>query len=479
MIPEEEIPLLARAAGHLDRTALADPAGEYTYGRLLEASARVAAALLGREHDLAGSRVAFLVEPSFGWTTVLWGVWRAGGIAVPLALSHPRPELEYAIDDAQASILLASPPLVERLRPLTAGWGTRLVRLDQALGSEKTTLPQVAPDRRAMIIYTSGTTGRPKGVVTTHRQIQAQITTLIRAWAWTSEDRILGVLPLHHVHGIVNVLLCALWAGAVCEIWPKFEAEAVWRRFVQGGLTLFMAVPTIYARLIEAFAGFPPDLREQAARSAARLRLMVSGSAALPPRILEEWRRITGHVLLERYGMTEIGMALSNPLEGERVPGSVGCPLPGVAVRLADENGPTAGPGEIQVKGPGVFLEYWRRPEETAACFTRDGWFRTGDAAVREGDRYRILGRQSVDIIKTGGEKVSALEIEAALLEHPRIKECAVVGLPDPEWGQRVAAAVVLKDEGGLDLDNLRAWAKERLAPYKVPARLLVLAALP
>jgi malonyl-CoA/methylmalonyl-CoA synthetase len=192
--------------------------------------------------------------------------------------------------------------------------------------------------------------------------------------------------------------------------------------------------------------------------------------------VLERWEEITGHRLLERYGMTEIGMALSNPLRGERLAGRVGAPLPGVEVRLVDETGHSAdgGPGEIQVKGPTVFREYWRRPEETRASFTPDGWFRTGDVAVRdEAGSYRILGRSSVDIVKTGGEKVSALEVEEVLREHPAVADCAVVGVPDAEWGERLSAAVVpASNEPQLTLEELRVWARARLAPWKVPRSL-------
>jgi malonyl-CoA/methylmalonyl-CoA synthetase len=208
---------------------------------------------------------------------------------------------------------------------------------------------------------------------------------------------------------------------------------------------------------------------------------MVSGSAALPVNTLQHWKEISGHTLLERYGMTEIGMALSNPLHGERVPGSVGSPLPSVEVQLVGENGkPVASgtPGEIEVRGPSVFAEYWGRPDATRDAF-RDGWFRTGDTAVVENGIYRILGRTSIDILKTGGHKVSALEIEEALREHPAIAECAVVGVPDPEWGERIAAAVVLNDGAALDLPSLRAWTRELLAAHKLPSRLLVLDLLP
>ena len=478
---EGYIPLISRARSFRDRTAIVDSEGGSTYGRLLEASACVASSLLGRADDLGQARVAFLAPPGFGYAAAMWGIWRAGGVAVPLALQHPRPELEYAVDDSAASFLVCPPDYEERLGPIATFRGLPLIPLPEALEARPVSLPDVLASRRAMMVYTSGTTSRPKGVVTTHEQIAAQIETLVSAWGWTSEDRILHTLPLHHLHGILNILSCALWSGAVCEIFPKFDARAVWERFVQGGLTLFMAVPTIYVKLISAWESFTPAQQREASAAAARLRLMVSGSAALPVSVLSKWKAITGHVLLERYGMTEIGMALSNPLEGERVPGSVGRPLPWVEVRLVDESGalvPPGTPGEIQVRGPGVFLEYWRRPEATAEAF-RDGWFKTGDVAVVEDEVYRILGRESVDIIKTGGYKVSALEIEEVLRTHPMIEECAVVGLPDPEWGERVGAAVVLKEKGGLDLEALRLWAKERLASYKVPSLVLTLEDLP
>jgi malonyl-CoA/methylmalonyl-CoA synthetase len=332
-----------------------------------------------------------------------------------------------------------------------------------------------------MIVYTSGTTSRPKGVVFTHQTIQAQIESLVEAWEWRPDDKILLTLPLHHVHGIINVLGCALWSGARCEMLPGFDADDVWGRIEGSDLTLFMAVPTIYAKLIAAWEKLSPDSQRSLSQACAGLRLMVSGSAALPIPMFERWQEITGHTLLERYGMTEIGMALSNPLHGQRLPGHVGMPLPGVEVRRVDEAGqavPEEEPAEIEVRGPGVFLEYWRQPAATRAAF-RDDWFRTGDVAVVEQGSYRILGRRSVDIIKTGGYKVSALEIEAVLREHPSISDCAVVGLADPEWGQRVGAAVVLRAGTELSLEELRTWAKERLAAYKVPSRLLKLEALP
>ena len=264
----------------------------------------------------------------------MWGIWRAGGIAVPLSPFHRPPELEYVLQDTSPAAVISQPEFADLLQPLAEKSGLRFGLAADALNCLPSPLPVVSQDRRAMILYTSGTTGRPKGVVTTHANIAAQIKSLVQAWGWTRSDRILNVLPMHHVHGIVNILSCAMWVGGVCEIFPRFDAGKVWERIVQGGLTLFMAVPTIYIKLIDAWEKASHADRIQMSEGCRRLRLMVSGSAALPVSTLEKWKEISGHVLLERYGMTEIGMGLSNPLHGQRVPGSVGVPLPGVEARL-------------------------------------------------------------------------------------------------------------------------------------------------
>jgi malonyl-CoA/methylmalonyl-CoA synthetase len=476
-----DLALFARAEAHRKRTAIVASEGVFTYRQLLEASAKVAARLLDGAGDLREQRVAYLIPSGFEHVAIQWGIWRAGGMAVPLCVSHPRPEIEYAIADAEASILIAHPDFETLLRPIAAARGLRFLLAAQVLDATATALPKIHMQRRAMILYTSGTTGKPKGVVTTHQNIQAQVTALVSAWEWTPEDHILHVLPLHHVHGIINALTCALWAGAKCEMLRKFDAEEVWARFIKRGLTLFMAVPTIYIKLIAAWEAASPERQRAMSGACSQMRLMVSGSAALPVGVLEQWKRISGHVLLERYGMTEIGMALSNPLHGQRLPGCVGAPLPDVQVRLVDEDGNLAAPGtpgEIQVKGPNVFLEYWRRPEATQKAF-HEGWFRTGDIAVSENDRYRILGRRSTDIIKTGGYKVSALEIEEVLRTHPDMVDCAVVGVADAEWGERVCAALRLNDGRDLTLASLRQWARERLAAYKIPTRIRIVADLP
>ncbi|MFQ5690103.1 MAG: acyl-CoA synthetase [Gemmatimonadota bacterium] len=547
MSPGSGIPIVDAAARHARRLAIADEAGEHTYAGLRDGSSALAASLLAdaasrpasHRADLGEARVAFMVPPGVGYATALWAIWRAGGIAVPLCTFHPTPELEYVLEDADGSVLLGHPSLEAVLRPLARARGLRYVSLEEVdrteavsgsagpsdqpmpedppdtMPAEDVALPRIDPARRALILYTSGTTSRPKGVVMTHAALAAQVESLVEAWGWTAGDRILHTLPLHHTHGIVNALLCALQVGATCEMMPRFEAEAVWNRFVRGvegphlaPITLFMAVPTVYVKLIAAWDAAPPARREAFCAAARSLRLMVSGSAALPVRVFERWREIGGRPLLERYGMTEIGMGLSNPLKGERRPGTVGRPLPGVRVRLVDESGaPIAEEGvagEIEVRGPGLFLEYWRRPEATRRAF-HDGWFRTGDVALVEDGYYRILGRRSVDIIKTGGYKVSALEIEEALREHPEVADCAVVGAEDSEWGERVCAVLVPAEglatpgaaggprpdrtvrespaaglPGAASLpDRVDAWARERLAPYKVPRRWLVRDELP
>jgi malonyl-CoA/methylmalonyl-CoA synthetase len=474
------LPLITRAQSHSERIAIVTPEQRFSYQDLLDRSAQIATALLKGMGDLAQQRVAFLLPSGFDYVATQWGIWRAGGIAVPLCMVHPRPELEYVINQSGASVLLADDKYADRLLPIAQAHQQRFL-LTSEVSTAIAPLPVIELDRRALILYTSGTTGKPKGVVTTHANIQAQVTSLITAWEWQPEDRILHLLPLHHIHGIINVLTCALWAGAECHMLPKFDAETVWGRISDRDLTLFMAVPTIYAKLITAWSKASKE--EQVGRSLGcqQMRLMVSGSAALPVQVLETWQQISGHVLLERYGMTEIGMALSNPLQGERLAGSVGQPLPGVAVRLVDEAGvPVAAdsPGEIQVQGPGVFSEYWQNPEATAQAFFAQ-WFRTGDMAIEAQGTYRILGRMSVDIIKTGGYKVSALEIEEVLRRHPEIQDCSVVGVADDEWGERVCAALVITEGNSLTLADFRAWAKEKLATYKVPTKILILKTLP
>ena len=475
-----ELPLISRARVHASRIAYQDAQSSTTYAELLSRSAQIASGLLGARADLAEARVALLVAPGALYTAAQWGIWRAGGIKLPICLSATEAEWEYALSDAEVSTVLADAANAPRIAGLCSRMGIAL-RVAEEPAADAKAMPEIGLERRAMILHTSGTTSKPKGVVTTHDNIAAQIKSLVQAWEWTEQDRIPMFLPLHHIHGIINILGCAQWSGACVEAFGRFDLERVLSRVSAQAYTLFMAVPTIYVKLISALQQADEAQRESVVAGFRAMRLMVSGSAALPASVHEAWTRLTGQELLERYGMTEIGMALSNLYRGERRPGAVGAPLPGVEVRLKAENGPVIEgedePGEIQVRGPGVFAAYWNRPQASAESF-EEGWFRSGDMAVRERGYYRIMGRLSVDILKSGGYKLSALEIEAVLLEHPQIAECAVIGLPDDTWGEAVTAVVVLR-AGRLELPALREWCRDRLSVYKIPQRLKVVEALP
>ncbi len=477
-----DLPFLSRARSHSDHIAFRTATASHTYQDILDRSALIASTLLTEVDDLKEDRVAVLVTPGFDYTSAQWGIWRAGGIKVPICLSATESEWEYALSDSQASTVITDVANMAKIAPLCARLGLRLVNVNDCGGVTLKPLPEIDVHRRAMILYTSGTTSKPKGVVTTHHNIQAQIESLVEAWEWRSSDRIPMFLPLHHIHGIINITGCALWAGAMIEPFARFDLPAILDRVRADAYTLFMAVPTIYVKLIQALEVASDEDRSAVVAGFGKMRLMVSGSAALPASVHVQWTALTGQQLLERYGMTEIGMAISNLYKGERRPGSVGAALPGIEVRLKAESGAIITgedePGEIQVRGPGVFAAYWNRPEVSTESFD-EGWFRTGDMAVLERGYYRIMGRLSVDIIKSGGYKLSALEIEATLLEHPQIVECAIVGLPDDTWGEAVSAAVVLRDQGSLDLAALREWCKERLSVYKIPQRLLVVNELP
>jgi malonyl-CoA/methylmalonyl-CoA synthetase len=398
--------------------------------------------------------IGILAPSSLEFVAALRGIWGAGAIAVPLNPNHPLAELEYIVEDSGLEEFYFHESCAELASSLKAH-GIKIARgKGEATGNPE-------PEDAALMIYTSGTTSRPKGVISTYGSLYAQVASLTEAWNWSQSDRTLCVLPLHHVHGLVNIITCGMQAGAEIELADKFDAALVWERIASGKINVFMAVPTIYVKLLEHWEKSPE--KEKWSAAAKKMRLMVSGSAALPAPLSDRWFAATGHRLLERYGMTEIGMALSNPLEGERRVGTVGKPLPGVRVRLVE--------GEIQVKGETVFREYWEREVD---CFTKDGWFRTGDIAeLDEKGYYKILGRASQDILKSGGYKISALEIESALLEHPAVNEVAVVGVPCEMYGEKVAAVYVGEDA------DLAAWLKGRLSSYKVPTVWKLVESLP
>lgn len=450
--------------------AISDPSGEFTYQQLIDASNLWAYRFLLGATDLQGERVAFMVQPGFHYVAVQWGIWKAGGVAVPLCVTYPIASLQYVLEDTGASQVVIDTDFQEVLLPFVQASQLAYHLVHEETKPQEINLPEVSSDRAAMILYTSGTTSLPKGVVTTHSNIDFQISCLVQAWEWQSTDRTLCILPLHHIHGIINVIGCSLSVGAVCEFLPKFNAAEVFNRLLSGELTVFMAVPTIYFKLISHWDTLSAADQHVIFDMLRKFRLMVSGSAALPVSVMEKWHIISGHWLLERYGMTEIAMAISNPFHGERRPGHVGLPLPGVSVRLMGDTDIIKGelePGEIQIKGPNVFQSYWNKPTATQETFTEDAWFKTGDVAHLDGGYYKILGRSSVDIIKSGGYKLSALEIEEVLRIHPDIEDCGVVGLPDDEWGEVVAAVLVLKNT--LTKDEINAWLRERLPGYKVP----------
>jgi len=472
--------IISSAFLYATRTAIVEAEKTFSYQQLLDHSASFAAALLNGKSDLQEERVAFMVDPGFDYVKVQWAIWRAGGIAVPLCLTHPLPSLQYVLEDTEASIMVVSPGYEGLLKEYASSNKIRLIVLGSETLNSNVVLPNVDAARAALILYTSGTTNKPKGVVLTHANLEAQMENLVQAWEWTENDHTLCVLPLHHVHGIVNVVGCSLFSGAVCEFIPSFSAQKIFGLFLEGKINVFMAVPTIYYKFITYWEGLSQNEQQRLHDAMEKFRLMVCGSAALPVSTMEKWEKISGHVLLERYGMTEIGMAISNPYRAQRRAGHVGIALPNVEVRLVDEKFEDIAPGEqgeILVRGGNVFREYWRKPAETEKEFTADGWFKTGDVAIVDDGYYRIVGRSSVDIIKSGGYKISALEIEEVLREHSLIKDCAVAGIPDDEWGELVVAAVEAVD--GFDPIAVNAWIRERMPAYKTPKRYLVVETLP
>ncbi|KAI5619758.1 acyl-CoA synthetase family member 3, mitochondrial, partial [Silurus asotus] len=515
---EKVMPIFSKALAYEDKVAIIDESRSHSYSCLYHSSRGLAAqiqqALTCHSGDLQGKRVSFLCANDASYTVAQWATWMCGATAVPLYRKHPASELEYVISDSQSSLVLAGEPYFVTMETSAQKLGLPCLRLPPtaSLDALHTSEPHCQFDeeaisdwaeRPAMIIYTSGTTGRPKGVLHTHSSLQAMVQALVNEWAWSKDDVILHTLPLHHVHGIVNKLMCPLWVGATCIMLPDFSPQKVWERLLSSQsplVSVFMAVPTIYSKLIQYYEQhFTHPHVQDFIRAVCkeRIRLMVSGSAALPRPVLERWKEITGHVLLERYGMTEIGMALSNPLNGPRVPGAVGSPLPGVEVRIVMTNksntsiavgnskhtrvkpGLEGREGELQVRGSCVFQEYWNKPQQTEENFTPDGWFKTGDTAIYKDGVYWIMGRTSVDIIKSGGYKISALDVERHLLAHPDIDDVAVIGAPDSTWGQKVVAVVQMKDGKMIDLSELKAWAREHMAPYTIPTGLIVVEDMP
>ena len=464
------------------KVALVEGDKSHTYSEVNQRIDKFASGLLGGKEDLQEERIAFFLPASLDYVTTMHGVWRAGGIAVPLNVASAVPELEHYLSCASVTRMVSTGKYLTSLQSLCESMAITLISVEDLLVNELTKLPAISPERRGMMLFTSGTTNKPKGVVSTHKTIRAQITTLIEAWAWTEEDVIPLLLPLHHIHGIINILCCGLWAGATVHLFAKFDIPKIMEQVVAGTYNVFMAVPTIYVKLIQYFETIEDAEVKIICDGFRPMRLNISGSAACPVKLFNQWKELTGQILLERYGMTEIGMGISNPYDGERRAGAVGKPLPGVEAALFDEEHNMITdeeiPGEIRIKGDNVFLEYWDNPIATEESF-RDGWFCTGDVAVVEDGYYRIMGRSSIDIIKSGGYKLSVLEIEGTLLLHENITEVAVIGVEDETWGESVMAFIALREGANMEYADLKSWCEGKMSSYKIPKAIRIIDALP
>ncbi|HYU34726.1 MAG TPA: AMP-binding protein [Thermoanaerobaculia bacterium] len=430
----------------------------------LFAEARRIAAGLAARGVRQGDRVAFFLGNRPEFVTALLALFHLGAALVPINLAYRRREIAHMLGDAEPRLLLterAQLPVLDELEAEEKGEIGIVLAEDLAGWPEDPAFvpARIDGDDLAMLLYTSGTTGRSKGAMISHDNVLATVTGLLAAWAWEADDVLLLTLPLFHTHGLVVGLCCALAAGATVQLRPRFAAAAVAAELAGGEATLFFGVPTMYVRLVEELrrGGDPGSLR--------RMRLFCSGSAPLAPETFAAFRELTGHAILERYGMTETGMNLSNPYAGDRIPGTVGTPLPGVSAWIDDG-------GELLVRGSNVFSGYWRAPEKTAESFVQDGlgrrWFRTGDLAVRDPETgtYTLLGRRH-ELILSGGFNVYPREIEEVLASFPGVREAAVVGRPHPEWGEVPMAFLVV--DSPVDEAGLIAFCKARIAGFKVP----------
>jgi malonyl-CoA/methylmalonyl-CoA synthetase len=460
----------ALADGPRERVALRFGERSLTYGELAGAAGALAARLGGP------GRVAVWATPELETAVAVTGTLLAGAAAVPLNPKSGEKELAHILSDSAPSLLLAAPGA--ELPPVLG----HLERLDvDACAAGAAPEEQAADGDPALIVYTSGTTGPPKGAVIPRRALAATLDALADAWQWTEADVLVQGLPLFHVHGLVLGILGPLRRGGSVRHLGRFSTEGVARELA-GGATMLFGVPTMYHRIAEALPDDP-----ELAKALGGARLLVSGSAALPVHDHERIAAATGRRVIERYGMTETLMNTSVRADGEARAGTVGVPLPGVELRLVEEDGTQIAAydgesvGEIQVRGPNLFTEYLNRPDATAAAFTADGWFRTGDMAVREPDGYvRIVGRKATDLIKSGGYKIGAGEIENALLEHPGVREAAVTGEPDADLGERIVAWIVPADaQAPPAAEELADHVARRLAPHKRPRVVRYLDALP
>ena len=478
---------------HAEKTAIEfrKPHGveNISYGQL-ERSVQDTMAYLQSLGVQPGDRVALQLPKCFPFIYLHLAIMRLGAITLPLNPAYPIRELSYFLNDSEASLFFADASTEADLSPVLAELPAlaKTIYLDSSssshfasllsdVGTDTANLPALPanPDATALMIYTSGTTGRPKGAQITHGNLTANIDGLHSAWGWREDDVLLHVLPIFHVHGLVVALHGALHAAATAVLLPKFETQSALNTLVEKRCTVFMAVPTIHKRLVAAPNAAAYDL--------SHMRLLTSGSDRLPDDIFIKFQETFGHTLLERYGMTETGMNLSNPLHAERRVGSVGFPLPGVEARIVhpktEEVLPDGQVGEVQIRGPHVFKGYWRMPQKTAEAFTEDGWLRTGDMGLRSPDGYFTLKGRAKDLIISGGLNVYPPEVELVLADHPAVAASAVIGCPDEEWGERVTAVIVPKSGQTASGEEIIDYCRQHLAKYKAPKKVVEVESLP
>ena len=466
-----------------DRLALEAPGGaRLTYGALVEETGRMANALaaLGVR---PGDRVAVQVEKSTRNLILYLASLRLGAVYLPLNTAYTLAELDYFIGDAEPALVVCDPAARAGVEALAAKVGAKTATLDPAGEGSLADLARGQPaefatadlagDALAAIVYTSGTTGRSKGAMLSHDNLASNVRTLVQAWRFTPDDVLIHALPIYHVHGLFVATNVLLMAGGTMLFLPGFDADAILGLMPRA--TALMGVPTFYTRLLKT-----PGLTREAA---AGMRLFVSGSAPLLAETHREWEDRTGHAILERYGMTETGMNVSNPYDGERRPGTVGFPLPGVEIRIVDPETSAALPageiGMIEVRGPNVFSGYWRMPEKTAQEFRPDGFFITGDLGVIDKDGYVCIVGRGKDLIITGGLNVYPIEVEALIDALPGVVESAVVGLPHEDFGEAVTAVVATGGKSAPSEAEVLAALEHQLAGFKRPKRVLFVDELP
>lgn len=463
-------PLLPRLGAPGSRLALRLGDSEFGYSDL-DRAARAHAARMRADGFRPGDRVAVWATPEVETIAAVVGNALLGLTTVPLNAALGERELDHVLRDSTPRVVLAARPEAFAARVAS----TRGIALDGPLLSPA----PPAPDAPLLVLYTSGTTGPPKGAVITHRNAAFDLDALAEAWQWSERDRLVHALPLFHAHGLVLGVLGTLRRGGALHLLPRFSAQGVAAAMAGGGTMLF-AVPTMYHRIAEHCEAVPED-----ARRLSRARLLVSGSAALPVRENDRLAALLGQRVVERYGLTETLILCAARADGPRTPGAVGPPLPGLDLRLVDEGRGPLPPepgavGEIAVRGPTVFAGYLNRPDATAEAIDAAGFFHSGDIATfTPRGEIRILGRRATDLIKTGGYKVGAGEVEAALLEHPSVREAAVVGVPDEDLGERIVAFVVPYAGRAPAAEELAEHVSRLLAPHKRPRAVRLVADLP